>query len=120
MDPLERDLAELLTRREAPDGFRASVMERVRAEAERQPASVVEMPRSAWKRPWSKTWRWAAAGSLAASLTIGFFVQNHNRKQRVADERAEAELMDALQVAGLKIHQAREKIYGASAEGEPQ
>ena len=108
MDPFERDLTELLARRDAPADFKASVMDRVRAEVQ-DSATVVEMP----KRVWTRSWRWAAAAGLAASLSVGLFVRDRN--QRLAAEQAEAELVDALQVAGFKIHQAQQRILG---EGE--
>lgn len=116
MDPFERDLTELLARREAPAGLKACVMNRVRAEAERS-AAVVEMPQREPRRGWPKrvwtSWRWAAAAGLAASLSVGLFVRDRNR--RAAAEQAEAELVDALQVAGLKIRLAQQKALG---EGE--
>lgn len=116
MDPFERDLSELLARREAPAGLQASVMDRIRAEAQAPAAAVVEMPKRVWtKRAWTGSWRWAAAAGLAASLSVGLFVRDRSR--RAAAEQAEAELVDALQVAGFKIHLAQKRVFG---EGDTQ
>ncbi len=113
MKQFEHELRELFARRQAPEGFTASVMERVRAEAKTQSrGSVVELPR----RPFRNIWRWTAAAGLAASLSIGLYVRDQNR--RVADQRAETELLNALQIAGLKIGEAREMAMSDGRRGE--
>ena len=109
MDPFERSLREQLTRQEPSEGFALRVMERVRA-LEEETQTVIEMP----PRPGLlKRWRWAAAGALAASMAVTVTVrENGRRSQQAAAERAEAELAETLQLAGFKIHQARERVWG--------
>lgn len=118
MDPFERSLHEQMARREPSEGFTANVMDQIRA-LEDETQTVVELP----KPSFLARWRWAAAGALAASMALTFAVrENSRRSQQAAAERAEAELAETLQLAGFKIHQARERVWGplddASAKGE--
>lgn len=119
MDPFERSLREQLARREPSEGFTANVMDQIRALEEDETQTVIELPRPSLLA----RWRWAAAGALAASMALTFAVrENSRRSQQAAAERAEAELAETLQLAGFKIHQARERVWGplddAAEEGE--
>ena len=110
MDLFELELARRLARREPARGFSGRVMEEVRREAAQQPAA-------AWgRRTRTKAWTWGVTGALAASLAIGAFVRNQRVEQRAA-EQAEAQLFEALNLAGEKIQFARVKANGGRAEG---
>lgn len=92
MERVEFELKEALARRKPPPDFTERVMRQVRAE-----------PRSS-----GGVWRWIAAGAMAASLSVGFFV--YSEKQAVAAQRAEADLVLSLQIAGVKISEARDAV----------
>ncbi|MDA1314523.1 MAG: hypothetical protein O2968_14380 [Acidobacteria bacterium] len=92
MERVEFELKEALARHEPPADFTARVMRQVRAAP----------------RPSSGPWRWLAAGAMAASLSLGFFV--YSERETLADQRAEADLILSLQTAGVKISQARDAV----------
>jgi hypothetical protein len=112
MDRFEHELKARLERREPSTDFTARVMERVRAQAE-EPAEAapIEFPARPRRRP--AVFRWAAAGAMAASLAFGALAVRHQRAERRAAEHAEAQLMESLSVAGSKVSQARDKVWGA-------
>jgi|GEM_PF-2249290 len=121
MDPFERSLREQLARREPSEGFTANVMDQIDQirDLEGETQTVIELP----KPSFLARWRWAAAGALAASMALTIAVrENSRRSQQAAAERAEAELAETLQLAGFKIHQARERVWGplddAAEKGE--
>lgn len=92
MERVEFELKEALARREPPADFTARLMRQVRAE----PA------------PRRGLWRWIAVGAMAASLSAGFFV--YSERQAIAARRAEADLVLSLQIAGVKISEARDAV----------
>jgi hypothetical protein len=104
MDPFERDLRQVLARRDPGERLTAAVMERVRNQASAE-QTVIGAPA---RRPLFG-WRWATAGALAASLAGGVYMQQ--QRQGRAAERAEAELVEALFLAGSKINYARYRAW---------
>ncbi len=92
MERVEFELKEALARREPAAGFTERLMREVRAEP----------------GPRHGPWRWVAAGAMAASLGLGVFV--YNERQAFAARQAEADLVLTLQLAGLKINQARDAV----------
>jgi hypothetical protein len=115
MEQFEHELKAALRRREPAADFTARVMASVAAEAP-QPQPVqrkpIEFPgRPAVRRP--AVFRWAAWGAMAASLVFGALAIRHQRAERRAAEQAEMQLMESLTVAGSKISQARDKVWGA-------
>jgi len=99
MEPFENELLRLLERREPPAGFTSRVMGRVRAE---RPV------RKRWLRGWTLT------SAIAAAITLGVFLDWRNDRREA--ERAEAELIMALQVAGEKIDRARDAVLRNGGE----
>jgi hypothetical protein len=92
MERVEFELKEALARREPAVGFTERLMRQVRAEP----------------RPSHGLWRWVAVGAMAASLGLGIFA--YNERQVIAAQQAEADLVLTLQLAGLKINQARDAV----------
>lgn len=86
-DDLERDLCEGLVARPAPEGFAGKVLARVanKEAKESRPALFLH-------------WRSALAAVLiaVALVTTGFW--QHQRRQRIAGERARAQVMLALHI----------------------
>ena len=103
MGPVESELRKALARRTPPAGFTSRLMEEVRAE-----------PRTRRVR-----WRWVAAGAMAASLSLGVFMQKQHsdRLALIEARQAEAELMMTLQLAGIKINQARDAVWRSGNRG---
>jgi len=62
--------------------------------------------------------RWATIGAIAASLTVGMYVRQQRGQTRLRHEAeiAEAQLIESLQIAGLKIGKAREAIFRPAKE----
>lgn len=112
MDQYELELRRALARQEPESDLTSLVMEKVRRQAfeEKKSPKVIAMPR---KR--SRVWRWAAVGAVAASLTVGVVVEQR-RSQRRAAETAEAQLYEALMLAGQKVSQARAGVRGTQGE----
>lgn len=117
MDQYELELKRALERCEPGSDFTARVMSQIRSErsfaADEAGEKVVSFPR--WR---SGVWRWAAVGAVAASLTLGFVV-DQRRSERLA-RIAEAELYETLLLAGEKISQARAEVIGVRFEGGVQ
>ena len=115
MEQFERELREHFRTQEPSSGFSDRVMARVRQQAE-QPA--VSKPAPTPRSWWMFGNRWAAAGALAACVTVGIAVQRHQSRQLAAAEIAEAQLVEQLFFAGEKINQARDRVWGAQDRGE--
>jgi hypothetical protein len=106
MYPTADELKQALTRRQPSADFTGRVMLQVHAERR-----VRRFPLK----------RWSIVGAIAACLTVGIYVRQHRRAAPVAPPTAEAELaeeqlLESLQVAGWKIHQAREAVFEPQAE----
>jgi len=111
MDPFEHELKARLARHEPSVDFTARVMASVQAAAGQDKAPIeFRAPRPS-RRPWAL--RWATVGGLAASLAFGFLAMRYQRAERRAAEQAEAQLMESLSVAGMKVSQARDRVWGA-------
>lgn len=106
MGPVESELRKALARRTPPAGFTSRTMEGVRSEP----------------RPRRMRWRWVAAGAMAASLSLGVFMQKQHsdRQAQVEARQAEAELLLSLQLAGIKINQARDAVWRSGNRGAEQ
>jgi hypothetical protein len=106
MGPVESELRKALSRRTPPAGFTSLLMEEVRTE----------------QRPRKMPWRWVAAGAMAASLSLGVFMQKQHsdRQELVAARQAEEELLLSLQLAGVKINQARDAVWRSGKRGAEQ
>ena len=115
MEPFERELREHFRKQEPSVGFSDRVMARVRQEAATPAVAPPPPPRQSW---WLVGNRWAAAGALAACLTVGIAVQRHQSNQLAAAEIAEAQLVEQLLFAGEKINQARDRVWGVYDRGE--
>lgn len=114
MDRLELELRDAMRRREPPEGFRERLMGRVREERIEGSRVVEFRPR---RRTGFWSWRWAAAGAVAASLTVGtVFMKQHT--DALAAQQAAAELEAALFFAGAEIHKARSAVWGRAEGGQ--
>jgi len=115
MDRLELELRDAMRRREPPAGLRERIMGRVREERTEESQVVEFRPR---RRMGIWSWRWAAAGAVAASLTVGTVVMKQRQNDVLAAQAAAAELEEALFFAGTKIHKARNAVWGRGEGGE--
>lgn len=102
-DDFERDLHDQLRARSAPAGFSDRVMVRV---AERRPA-----PRKS--RPSWFLWRMAAVAAVLAVTVLGGL--EHNRQQRIAGERARAQVFLALHITGTTLREVQQKVSDTGA-----
>ena len=116
---LEAQLCRSLTRRAAPVGFSAGVMERIRAEAGRDgretpPRRFFGLPNLRISRP-----RALAACACTAAVLIGIVVPGwHTRRQAesLAMQAAERELAEVLQLAGIGWVRAQEAAFSPLQE----
>ena len=116
MDPFEHELKAHLERREPSADFTARVMAGVRAAGQDREAPVEFGAPAPKRRP--AVFRWATVGAMAASLVFGVLVVREQRAERRAAEHAEAQLaeaqlMESLSLAGTKVSQAHDKVWGA-------
>lgn len=95
MNHMEQELREALKRVEPPPGFADRVMARVPA---RRGAAI---PRS---------WMAAAAAVLVAVVGAGSWEYQRTRDQRIAAEKAKAELIFALELTSSKLQATRSKL----------
>lgn len=103
MDDFERRLQQAVARKEAPAWFEAKVL-----------AAVERQPRTAWPF-WRR--RWAAAAFASMLLVSGIAWQQRQQSQeRMAGERAKAQLELALKITSQKL-QRIERQLEASQEG---
>lgn len=103
MDDLEQHLRQAMARKDAPAWLEAKVL----AAVERQPRPVW----SFWRR------RWTAAAFASMLLVSGLaWQQRHNAQERIAGERAKAQLELALRITSQKL-QHIEKQLQAAQEG---
>jgi negative regulator of sigma E activity len=98
------ELKEIFERQNPAADFTARVMAQVRAERVRKKPVIL---------------RWAAVGALAASLTLSVYVSRQRERTRVQQRavQAEAQLIESLQIAGMKIGKAREAVLRPAAPG---
>jgi anti-sigma-K factor RskA len=98
-DEFEKELREHLQPRPAPPGFAERVMTRVPARQAR--------PR--WQLRFSQAlWRWAAVAAVLAVTVFGGI--EHDRQQRIAGERARAQVLLALRITGTTLQQVQSKV----------
>jgi hypothetical protein len=93
----EGELRGALRREAAPADFAKKLRARV----------PVEMP--VWRRPMI----WAIAAVLLLAASIPPSVSEYRRRQRERGMEARRELVIALRITNMKLHQAREKIQRA-------
>jgi negative regulator of sigma E activity len=101
-DEFEKELREHLQPRPAPPGFAERVMARVPARQAR--------PR------WQPLWRWAAVAAVLAVTIFGGI--EHDRQQRIAGERARAQVLLALRITGSTLQQVQSKVSQDNPEDE--
>lgn len=94
---LDHDLKNALRRQPPPAGFAARVMDRI----ERGEARTVR-PRPFW-------WR-AAAASVMLALVAGGYAVHERAEQQREGERAHAQVLQALHIAGEKVRYAQQEV----------
>jgi hypothetical protein len=114
----ERQLAQAMSRVDAPEGFAARVMER----AANPPAQVSEArpgaPKVVAMRPWfgmARMQAWAG-GAIAATLALGMFGAEQLHQRHVREEQtalANQQFAMAVQVTGHALAQTREQLQRA-------
>ena len=95
MNHIEHELREALKRVEPPPGFADRVMARVPAR------------RGGWI---PRSWIAAAAAVLVAVVGAGSWDYQKAREQRIAAEKAKAELIFALELTSAKLQATRSKL----------
>lgn len=105
MYPTRDELRQVLSRQEPSAGFTARVMQQVHAE------------RRVRRFPYK---RWSIVGAIAASLTVGVYVRQQQRRAQqppaMKAEQAVEQLFGTLQVAGSKLNQARAAVFEPQGE----
>ena len=109
-DDLERDLRESLAARPAPEGFAEKVLARVASsEAQRQSRPALFLH-----------WRGALAAVLIAAVLISAGLWQRRRQQRIAGERARAQVLLALRITGSTLDAIlQQKIQHPAKEAQP-
>lgn len=109
-DDLERDLRESLAERSAPEDFAEKVLARVanqKARRESRPTLFLH-------------WRSALAAVLIAAVLIAAGLWQRQRQQRIAGERARAQVMLALRITGNTLDTIlQQKIQHPTKEAQP-
>jgi hypothetical protein len=110
LDDLERELREGLAARSAPGGFAEKVLARVDSrEARRQsrPARFLH-------------WRGALAAALIAAVLITAALWQRRREQRIAGERARAQVILALRITNSTLDTIlQQKLQHSAKEAQP-
>ena len=101
MEQFERNLREVLRRREPPAGFETKVFARAREMDQRN--GILRF----W--PWS--WQWTAAAMLSI-LILGSAPIYRWRQNQIDAEKSKQELMLALRVTGSKLRLVQERLSG--------
>ena len=111
---LEPQLRRSLTRRAAPSGFTDGVMQRIRAEASRDPQAV-RPARSLGLTGFRMSFpRAVAACACAAAVVLALAFpgwQSRRQAESVAMQAAERELAEVLQLAGVGWVRAQEAAF---------
>jgi len=107
-DEFEEELRRELGVREAPAGFSDRVMERIPAQPRRRAPMVFAL------RP---VWPWAAAAMVVLGLAAGGI--EHQREQRIAGERARAQVLLALRITGATLRDVNDKIAADGNSASP-
>jgi type VI protein secretion system component VasK len=94
---LDHDLKHALRRQRPDPGFAGRVLARIEREQAHQPRV-----RPLW-------WR-AAAASVLLALVLGGGYAAHERAERREGERARAQVMQALHIAGEKVRYAQQEV----------
>jgi len=103
---LEDALRDALRRKDAPEGFTASVLARIA----QQYSTTREVKRTSWLSIVSAPLvRWAAFATVSICLVIGG-VHYRNVQREREGEAAKQQLMLALRIAGNKLQLAKEKV----------
>jgi hypothetical protein len=92
MNQVERDLRELLRRKEAPPGFAGRVLART---------SRLQAPRTSWV--------WLAAAALVL-LMIGGVVFVQEQRRQAEGEKAKQQLMAGLRITGSKLSEVQSRL----------
>jgi hypothetical protein len=100
MDDFERQLKQAMARKDAPVWFEAKVL-----------AAVERQPQSAWS---FFRLRWAAAAVASVLLVSGIaWQQRQESQERVAGERAKAQLELALRITSQKLQHIERQLEAA-------
>lgn len=112
LDQLERELREGLAAKAAPDGFSQRVMARLDA----SPSLRSNRPRA-----WFPSMHWPALAVLAAVLlaVIAGGQWERQREQRIAGERARAQVILALHITASTLNAVQQKIQQSGREIHP-
>lgn len=109
-DNLERDLREGLAERSAPDGFAEKVLAGVtnqRARRESRPTLFLH-------------WRSALAAVLIAAVLITAVLWQRQRQQRIAGERARAQVILAMRITSSTLDAIlQQKLQHPAKEAQP-
>ncbi len=100
MNRFEDELSKALERKEPPPGFAGRVIAQAEAGARR--------------REWFRfpVFRWALAAACCLVLVAGAQIYRE-RRERARGEAAKAQLMQAVRIAGGKLHLAQMKVQEA-------
>lgn len=109
-DDLERDLRESLAARPAPPDFAQKVLARVTNEKTRRESRPVLFLH----------WRSALAAVLIAAVLIAAGLWQHQRRQRIAGERARAQVILAMRITSSTLDTIlQQKLQHPAKEAQP-
>jgi hypothetical protein len=103
MSNFERDLRDVLRRREPPHGFAGKVLARAREIDGRREARSI----------WNWSWRWVTVAALVVVLVGGgYMYQQHERRLQAekSAEKSKEELMIALRLTGSRFQLVQDKL----------
>ena len=99
MDEFERQLKQALERKEPPPWLEARVLAAAAAEPVR--------PRRWWDGVWWTRW---ATVAVAVVLLVSGVAWQREREERIAGQRAKAQLELALKITSAKLHKIESKL----------
>ena len=110
LDDLERELREGLAARPAPDGFAEKVLARVASREAPRRSRPALFPH----------WRGALAAVLIAAVLITAALWQRRREQRIAGERARAQVILALRITNSTLDAIlQQKLQHPTKEAQP-
>lgn len=102
MTPFEEQLRQAMARREPRPDFTKQVLERAEGEGRRK--------RRSGTLEWFRAWRLAAAAAALLAVSGGVLYQQRERAAR--GEAAKQQLLMAVRIAGMKLHQVHRRVLG--------
>ncbi len=117
MTPFEEQLKQALARQEPSPDFTSRVLaEAARQEQEKQAAGWRSWFRQSWFQiPLRHAWRLAPV--MVAFLVVSGVVVYRERQREVQGQAAKQQLLQALRIAGSKLHHTQQRVVAMETDG---